>query len=533
MTNDAPMNIKIEDPQQRIAELLAALEKRDAQIATLSKESLAKSAELQRLQQKLQALLHRLYGRRSEKGHPGQLFLFDQNEPAPTPPVESPAPDDESVLESAAPKKRRKPRVMKNRHLPRVREVIDVPEAEKTCSDCGAQKVAMGEAKREEYDYRPAAVFIREIVRPKYACACCQGNVSIAELPPTLIEGGMPGPGLLSQIVICKYGDHLPLHRQEAIFARHGLELSRKTMCDWIGTVASHLLAIVLAMRRELKKRAVLLADETPVLMQTNANSKGCARTYFWAWTSPEDDIVIYDFHVTRGQVVVREFLQDFEGEVLLADGYVGYNPAEKLGVIRAGCWAHARRKVREGLASDPEPASALMVEIRMLYAIEARAKELGLDPTARLELRQKESKPILKEIRARIDALKPIVLPASDFGDALGYLDAQWPHLVVFADDGRVPIDNNASERAMRPVAIGRKNWLFAGSPEGGKRAATLYSILETCKRLGVPPFEYLRDVLSRISTHPHQRIHELTPAGWKAAREQRLRDAAVPTSG
>jgi transposase len=509
----------IDDIARENAALLDELEKAKAQIEALAKETRSKNAELERLKHKLEALLHRLYGRRSEKGHPGQLLLFEEEKAEEVlPPVED-VPDDESALETAKPKKRRKPRALKNRDLPRVRELLDVPEHEKTCG-CGARKVVMGETSRDEYDYEPASVFIREIVRPKYVCSCCD-EITTAELPPALIERGMPGPGLLAQIVTAKYADHLPLYRQEAIFARHGCELSRQTMCDWIGVVAHHLLAIVLAMRRELLKRAVIQADETHVMMQTNAASKGCVRAYLWLTTSPETDIVLYDFRVTRSQSVVEALLVDFEGEVLLADGYAGYNPSEKHGVKRAGCWAHARRKVRDGMASHPAEASELFVLIQMLYAIERRARDLGLDAAGRLDLRQKESKSVLVDLRARVDALNETVLPKSAFGEALQYLDSQWTYLIAFADDGRIPIDNNNSERGMKPVAVGRKNWLFAGSVEGGQNAATLYSIIETCKRNGVPPFEYLRDVLSRISTHPHRLIHELTPAGWKAARE------------
>ncbi|MCB9492260.1 MAG: IS66 family transposase [Dehalococcoidia bacterium] len=518
---------------REVEQLRAALSARETQIEALAKEALSKQKEIERLTEQLEKLHRRLFGRSSEKFHPGQQALFDldgdapREEPAPA----DLAPDDEEALEPKASKRKtRRPRKMKTRDLPRERIVHDVPKSERICDHCGESKQQIGEAITEELDYVPASFLVREHVRPKYACKGCGDGVVIADLPPRLIEGGQPGPGLLAQIVTAKYCDHLPLYRQEAIYRRSGVELSRQTMCDWIRVAAEHLLAIVLAMRRDLLTRAVLLSDDTHVLVQTNAESKGCHRAYLWVWLSAEDDLVLYDFELTRGQSVVDAFLEEFQGDVIVVDGYPGYNPCASHGVKRAGCMAHARRYVHEGMKSYPKEASELLVWIQMLYLVEKRAKDF--DPAQRLALRQEESKPVLEKLRAAVERMKPTVLPTSSLGEALTYLENQWANLIVFADDGRVPIDNNASERAMRPVALGRKNWLFAGSTEGGKRAATLYSLVETCKRLDIPPFEYLRDVLGRISTHPHRLIHELTPAGWKAAREKARAETAPATN-
>lgn len=533
-----PTPTTIEELARQNAALLAALAASDAKLAAqkaqidlLAKDSEAKQGEIERLTHRLQALQQRLYGRRSEKIDPGQLLLFVDGEEETPPPTAELAPDDEEVLEVAPRKKPRKPRSLKHRDLPRVRVEHDVPEADRTCACCGETKARIGEETREEIDYVPASVVVTEHVRPKYACRRCADGVVIADLPPALIERGMPGPGLLAQIATAKFADHLPLYRQEAIFLRHGLELSRQTMCDWIKTTAFHLQAVVLAMRRELLRRPVIQSDDTHVMMQTNGKSKGGHRAFLWTWTSPERDLVLFEFHLTRGQVVVDEFLSDFTGEVLLADGYAGYNPCPKRGVKRAGCFAHARRYVKDGMASHPREAAELLVLLQMLYVVEKRAKELELDAEARLALRQQESRPILDDLRSAIDRLRTTVLPSSALGKALGYLDAQWPHLMVFVEDGRVPIDNNGSEQMIRPVALGRKNWLFAGSKEGGETAAVFYSLIGSCRLLGIPPFDYLRDVLARISTHPHRRIDELTPAGWKAARERVAVEAEAPS--
>lgn len=445
--------------ERELLQLRDALSARDQQIAVLAKTTLDKGREIQRLEERIQLLLRRIYGRKSEKFHPGQGTLFSQDGEASSetaPPAVDPAPDDEEEVE-LVPKKKRKSRATKLRDLPRERVEHDVPPEQKICACCGGEKHKFDESITEEIDYVPASVIVREHVRPKYVCKSCESGVVIADLPPRLIDGGMPGPGLVAQILTAKYADHLPLYRQEAIFRRHGLELSWQTMCDWVATAAEMLSPILLAMRRALMKRRVVLADETPVLMQTSAKSKGCHKSYLWIWTTPREDLVLYEFELTRGQVVVDEFLKDFEGEVVLADGYAGYNPCPRRGVKRAGCWAHARRYVHDALSNAPQKASELLVLIQRMYAIERRAKESNLDALARTELRQRETRPILDKIRPIVDRLKPITLPSNQLGEALEYLDGQWAHLALFVDDGEIPIDNNASERGMRPVALGR----------------------------------------------------------------------------
>jgi transposase len=509
-----------EELQRRNDALQAELSQRKKQIDAMAEEIGKKEREVARLKETLQSLLRRLYGQKAEKINPDQLRLFadDAAEESATPQPEAAADDEEA---EPLPKKRRKRRSTKLKDLPRVRIEHDVDPEARVCGCCGNEKHKIGEVVTEEIEYVPASVIINEHVRPKYACRTCGDGVVIADLPPRLVDGGLPGPGLVAQIVTAKYGDHLPLYRQEAIFLRHGLELSRKTMCDWIRLAADLLQAIVMAMRKELLRRPVILADETPVLMRAGPNKKACQRAYVWVWLSPEEDLVIYEFHPTRAQSVVESFLDDFQGEAIVVDAYAGYNPCTKRGVKRGGCLAHARRYCREALASNPREASELVAYIQMLYVVERRAKELNLDERGILELRQRESVPLLGKLREAVDKLKPKALPQSLLGKALEYIDNQWPHLALFSEDGRVPIDNNASERAIKPVAIGRKNWLFAGSLNGGKSAATLYTLVQSCRRLRIDPFEYLRDVLGRVSTHPDSRIDELIPAAWKAARD------------
>lgn len=504
---DVPADPTIEALLRKNAELLQALAQREATLAALGaqfdvlvKTVGDKQSEIERLQHKLQALIHRLWGRRSERGAPGQSMLFHDDAEQEQPVKPDAASDGEEVVESTSPKKKRKPRAAKGKDLPRTRIKHDVTPEEKICACCG-------EDVREEYDYVPASVLVKEHVRPKYACRSCGDGVVIARLPPVLIEKGMSGPGLLAQIVTAQYADHLPLYRQEAIFLRHGLELSHQTMCDWLHAAAHPLTPIVLTMRRDLLRRPVIQSDDTHVLMQTHAESEGCQRASLWTLTAPERDLVLYEFELSLSQAIV-------------ADGFSSYNTCLKQGVKRGGCFAHARRYVREA-TTHPREASELLVYIQMLYAVEKRAKELDLDAEGRSKLRHAESKPILDDLGAALDRMWRIQTPEGSLFKAWHYFDAQWPQLTLFVEDGRVPIDNNNSEQMMRPVAVGRKNWLFTGSIKGGKNTAIFYSVIGTCKLLGIPPFDYLRDVQPRISTHPHRLIHELTPAGWKATRD------------
>ncbi|MBK6940448.1 MAG: IS66 family transposase [Planctomycetes bacterium] len=477
-----------------------------------------KQSEIDRLQHK-QALIHRLWGRRSEKGAPGQLMLFHDDAEQEQPVKPDTAPDDEEVLESTSPKKKRK------RGQGKARSAAHADQARRHSGgedlrDAAASRSSASARMREGVRLRPGFGPRQRARAPQVRLPLLRRRCGDREAAAGADREGMPGPGLLAQIVTAKYADHLPLYRQEAIFLRHGLELSRQTMCDWLHATAHHLSPIVLAMRRELLRRPVIQSDDTHVLMQTHAASKGCQRASLWTWTAPERDLVLYEFELSKSQAIVEAFLADFAGEVVVADGFSSYNTCLKQGVKRGGCFAHARRYVREA-TTHPREASELLVYIQMLYAVEKRAKELDLDAEGRSKLRQAESKPILDDLRAALDRMRGIATPEGSFFKAWHYLDAQWPHLTLFVEDGRVPIDNNNSEQMMRPVAVGRKNWLFTGSIRGGKNAAIFYSVIGTCKLLGIPPFEYLRDVLSRISTHPHRLIHELTPAGWKAARD------------
>jgi hypothetical protein len=318
--------------------------------------------------------------------------------------------------------------------------------------------------------------------------------------------------------LVSKYADHLPLHRLEKIFGRHGIDLSRQTMCDWIGAVADPLSKIVGAQKDSVLESSTIHSDDTSLLCQENSLGGVKRRSFLWAYVGERREVV-YDFTLTRERDGPLRFLGDWKG-YLQVDGYSGYDELFGRGdVIEVGCWAHVRRKYFDALAGDTARASMMLALIQRLYRIESQAK--GLEPQQRAAVRRAEALPILQQIRARIDGDKQAVMPKSAMGEATTYAHNQWPALLRYLEDGRLDIDNNEVERALRCVAVGRKNWLFAGSPKGGQRAAVIYSLVSTCKLLGIEPFAYLRDVLERLPTHPADRIAELTPRLWLAARQ------------
>ncbi|HPM22197.1 MAG TPA: IS66 family transposase, partial [Thermotogota bacterium] len=373
----------------------------------------------------------------------------------------------------------------------------------------------MGEEITEQLDYVPASFIVRQHVRVKYVCKNCQEGVAIADLPARPIERGRPGEGLLAHVLTSKYCDHTPLHRQEAIFKRHGVEIARSTLCDWVGECATLLTPVVTEMRRQILLAEKLHTDDTPVPAR-NGSGKEVHKGFLWAYINPANDVV-FDYtsgHSREGPV---RFLGDYGGWVQ-ADAYKGYDAIFAKGHAReAGCWAHTRRKFFDAQSSDPARSAEMLARIGELYAVEHRAKEQNLDRQQIKLLRQKESRPILDAIEKRLEQWAGETLPKSPMGQAIGYARGQWQALTRYTEDGLLSIDNNLAERVLRMVAIGRKNWLFVGHDNGGRRAAVIYSLVASCKLCGIDPFAYLRDILTRISTHPASRIEELLPRNWK----------------
>lgn len=485
-------------------------------IAELREQLRTSQRDNERLRHQVEQLARRLYGRKTERvdPHQGVLDLGPGAETA-ADPTAAPGPAPDPAGEAPRPRKRHG-RTQLPKDLPRTRIVLEPAAADLVCSGCQGAKRRIGADITEELEYEPAVVYINEYERPKYACPQCEAGVVQAVLPARAIEKGRPGPGLLAHVVVAKYSEHLPLYRQELIFPRAGVVLSRRTLCDWVRAAAELVEPIVV----HLKQTAVLASkvihsDDTPITVQDRAHPGGSRTGYLWVYGGEHGDLV-YDFTPSRSRDGPLTFLGNYAG-YLQADAYAGYDEVFKTGrVIEVGCWAHARRYFFEAVKTALEPATLLLALIRQLYGVEREAKDL--DAAGRWELRRAQSIPVLAQIADTLDDLVPQHLPKSPMGEAIGYTRRQWRALTRYVDDGDLAIDNNASERALRMVAVGRKNWLFTGSDAGGRRAAILYSLIGTCKRIGIDPFAYLRDVLARVATHPMRRISELTPRGWKA---------------
>jgi len=509
--------LSLHQQAERLAAEKAELAKqRDA--ALEARDLLA--ARCKELNEQVQHLLHRLFGRKTEKFPNHPLLPFpepEEPEPAPPPAVDE-APDEES--EPSKPLKGRRRRVGRLRaDLPRQRIEITLPESDRLCADCNAPMQPFGEDVSERIDYKPAEVIIREYARIKYSCPCCQIGVKIGELPPAVIEKGMAEPGLLAQIAVAKYADHLPLDRQEGIFRRHGIDLPKSTMCDWIRDIAELLTPVVKEMKRDILKSHVIHTDDTGITVLDRAAPGGSRKSYLWVYVGDQGDVV-YDFTRTRGREGPIAFLGGYAGN-LQADAYSGYDEVFREGrIVEIGCWAHCRRRFFDAAKLGSEVAVQVLQIIRALYAVEKDATDCGLTSEQRRVLRQDRSRPLLDAAKPWLEAEAQRALPKSILGKAFAYCLKLWTPLTRYLDDGRLAIDNNRAEREMRCVAVGRKNWEFAGSDEGATRAATLYSLIASCRSHEINPWRYLTDVLGAISRHPANRISEITPRGWKLAK-------------
>jgi transposase len=473
-------------------------------------ETLRRQGELiARLQHQLEQLLRDRHGKKGEKVDPDQLLLFARDILAQAEPM-SPAPQPPAPAGSRPSGHGRKPLPAS---LPRQRIVHDVAPEDLACPECGGRRRPMGEEVPEQLEYVPASLIVLEHVRPKYACAGCAAHVVIAARLPEPIEKGLPGTGLLAHIITSKLADHLPLYRQEAIFRRHGVDLARSTMCDWMAACAGLLEPIVGAMIRRILASKVIGTDDTSVAVQDHAG-KGSKTGRLWAYLGDRDHpFVVYDYTPDRSADGPERFLKGYRSGYLQSDAYAGYDGLHRRGLVAVGCWAHARRKFHEARTRDPERSHAAIARIGQLYGVEREARDGGWDDVRLMAARPERSKPLLESFGARLEGEAVKVLPESPIGEATAYTRSNWVALTRYLESPYLSIDNNAVENAIRPIALGRKNWLHLGSDRGGRTAATLLSLVQSCKALGNEPFAYLRDVLERVSTHPNSRINDLLP--------------------
>jgi transposase len=500
----------------------------------------SKTRQIDQLTHRLQQLLRARFGQKAEKIDQAQLMLFAQQILSE---MQAPEPAVQELPASVEPRKGHGRKKLP-RHLPRKTVEIDVPPEDRKCKCCGKEMTKIGQETSEQIEYVPASAYVLETVRPKYACKHCpDGTVVTAERPRQPIEKGLPGPGMLAHVAVSKYCDHIPLNRQSGMFARQGLDLPPSTLGGWMGSAAKLAQPMVDVMIQRVLTSEVIHTDDTPVpVLDKNRPSTRLGRL----WTYRGDDLnpyTVYDYTPSRARDGPAQFLGDYEG-YLQADAYGGYDGiylASQGKVIEVLCWAHARRKHFDAQDSDLARATVALAYIRRLYQVERAAKELferqEHDQAARplsairLELRQRDSLPVLKELEAWMRQQtsgmaadgSPLpagpVLPKSPLGTAINYCLGNWEALVRYAHDGKLDIDNNASERDLRPIATGRRNYTFFGSDNGGRTAAVLYSLIASAKRHGLDPFVYLRDVLARISDHPSNTLHELLPDQWKLA--------------
>jgi len=390
---------------------------------------------------------------------------------------------------------------------------------EKVCPHCGKDKCEIGHEKSERYEYVPAKVVRHEIIRPKLACVCGQAGVSIAPLPPSVVAQGQPGASLVAHVLLSKYVDHLPLYRQQRQFERLGINFPKSTLGDWVAQGANWLQAVVREMKKELLAGDYVQADETPVRVQDPDVLGKCATGWLWVLGRPGGD-VIFEFHPGRGKEFAQQLLGSFKG-YLQRDGYGVYGSLAKddLNLQPVGCWSHARRKFVNALEDQREQATVIVDELRKLYQVERHARVESLTPEQRYDLRQQLSLPILTALQPRLQSLQEKILPQSPLGKATSYCLAEWEPLNRYLKDGRLEIDNNLTENAIRPSAVGKKNWLFIGHPEAGWRSAVIYSIVVSCQRRGIEPWQYLSDVLKRLPAMQQSELPSLLPANWKPA--------------
>lgn len=492
--------------------------------------------EIDKLKHRIDWLCRKLFGKSSEKVDPSQLALaFEQlaveGAAAGTADAGTPEEDGPVETDSGEPwergKKKGHGRGTLPAHLPRRRVVIEVPSEERTCSCCQREMAPFGEDVKLTLDYEPARITVVETVRVKYSCSKCHEGVVIAPVPAAVMDKGLPEAGMLAYVAVSKYADHLPLYRLERVLARSGLVISRNTLGDWIDFIADSFSSVIEAMKKKILKGPIVQSDDTKV--RVLGGPEGSYAGYLWCYGGLHDEVV-FDFTEGRGREGPLRFLDGYQG-YLQVDAYAGYDVVFARGnVVEVACWAHARRKIFEARATDPKHADPLLGMIATLYAVEADAKGLAADE--RRALRDERSRPLLARINERLLQARGDVLPKSPMGQAVTYALNQWTALQRYVEDGRLAIDNNATERSLRGVAVGRKNWLFTGSEAGGRRAAVLYSIVESCRRLHLDPFAYIKDVLPRLASHLAREVEQLTPAGWKVTFPEVAASAVVPAT-
>lgn len=489
-----------------------------------SQQELKNKAErIEQLEHQLAVLRHWRFGRSSEKFSKDQLLLWQSELDADQAELERALEHEQGVKVDQAPAQKQKAKPKRNplpAHLPRENHVHPLC----TCGSCGGTLTEIGEEVVEQLDYRPASVFVRRHIKKKYACKSCQSAVT-APLPPQPIAKGLPGCGLIAHIITSKYCDHQPLYRQREAYAREQVPVAPSTMSGWLGESGWLLKPIVTAMKEDLLSDAVLHTDDTivPVLEPGRGSTRDGRLWVYLRDKRFANPCAVYDYTPTRNKDGPLTWLRNYQG-YLQADEYAGYEGLYTSGkVIPVSCWSHARRKFTDIEKTGHSPIAHQAIQrIGELFAIERRLDEAEeqIRFVERQRVRQQEAVPKLNALKHWLDEQLLELSPKSKLAAAIAYLTKRWVCFTRYTQDGRLHMHNNPAENALRSVVLGRKNYLFAGSDQGGERAAVFYSLIETCKLNGINPYAYLTDVLSRLPTHPANRIEELIPYNWKPAQ-------------
>ena len=496
----------------------SSMEQLPTDVSVLQQMVLTLLGQIDDLNGQLYYLKRQLFGKKSEKLDPAQRLLFENLYDEIKARVEEQRPPKTDPVTKVRKKKNanHKGRKPLPADLPRKTIDIEPSEDQKVCSVCHNEKQRIGTETTEVLEYVPASFFVKQYARHKYGCKKCESDISIGQLPPRAIDKGIAGEGLLAHIITSKYCDHLPLNRLEGIFKRHDVDINVSTMCDWVGKSADLLEPLVNRMHEKILQSPKINTDDTPIPIKSKKRRGSTYNGYLWVYIDDKGNVV-FDFTPNRSREGPIRFLGDYSGFVQ-ADAYSGYDEFFRKGnATEVGCHSHARRKFEYALDSDPVRAARMMVLWGRLYEIESRAKQENYSRVQLLRARQEEAKPVLEEIKSALDEYRDQVLPKNPMGKAITYAWNQWEALNRYIENPILDIDNNISERALRMVVIGRKNYMFAGSEAGAERAAIIYSLVASCKLNGHDPFVYFRDVLRRVSTHPANRIDELLPSHWK----------------
>jgi len=510
------LNAVVEQKEKEYQELNAVAAQKEKTNQTLT-------LRIDQLTMELATLRRISFAKRSEQLPDLQARLFEEDALIDIAEVEAKIAclAEELAAETAgikAPKADAKSRTPAGLRLPSDLPSVDIRhDLESTSCSCGCEMRHMGDDVSQKLDYEPGTFTVENHIRPKYVCDHCK-TLNQAPVPAHIIDKGIPTTGLLATVLVMKFADHLPLYRQEAIFERAGLRIARSTLADWVGACGAQLEPLVRALRDCILDHDVLQADETPINYHDHKQKK-VRRGYFWVYAPSEFaslKAIIYDFKPGRSGAHAREFLGDWRGS-LMCDDYAGYKALFNSGqVIEGGCWAHARRKFHAIYeANQSAVAEQALKQIQLLYQLESQAK--GLSPPDRLAYRRQYMQPAVEQFEVWLQAKFELVPPNSAIAKAIRYSLSNWTALTRLLDDAQMPIDNNAVENLIRPLAIGRKNWLFIGSEIAGRRAAAIMSLIHSARINGHDPQAYLKDVLERLPTHKDKDIEELLPHRWQ----------------